>query len=171
MKFLYIAVGLFVFCTPLKAEQDPNVRDRVNQLTKELTISVQEYANSGQVEELASLLSFMKTYDKYCRTPETRLLGEYHMVTLQQLENFNKLTNCSKNYVSTVFTKDNNYEDVFADRHKACNDATPQEANLKNLAHKLLIEMNTFEAAQSALKTISTPPTITEGSFVWICEE
>ncbi|KAB7615237.1 hypothetical protein F9L33_00255 [Amylibacter sp. SFDW26] len=170
MKLLKIVSSFLAFCTPLKAEQDPALNDKIERLNKELTVSVQDYANSGQVDKLASLLSFMKTYDKYCRTPETHLLGKHHNVTLQHLENFNKRTSCSQNYVSTVFTKDNNYEDVFVDRDKACSDTNIEESNLKYLANKLLIEMATFENAQSALKTISEPPTVAKGSFIWSCE-
>ena len=113
MRVQVFICGFLMMLTPLKAEQNKALSDKIEGIIEYQTKQIQEYASSGKVDELASKLSFLSTLDKYCRAPGTRFVLEYPNVTLKDLDEFNQLTSCSTAYESDAFFADHNYESVF----------------------------------------------------------
>lgn len=164
-----VCTGLLTPLAPVKADDSSALDQKVEELTASLTRQVQDYAASGQVERLAPKLSLMLALDRHCELPQTLFHLVRPQITLQDLEDFNKFTDCSPEYETTIFIEENQFDDFILEQSQPCEIPKEDEAELEEFAERVWAEMMLFNSARSALKTLVDTAQRSGGEFSWEC--
>jgi hypothetical protein len=168
-KAVAVCTGLFTPLAPVKADEPSALDQKVEELTASLIRQVQDYAASGQVERLAPKLSMMLAMDRHCELPKTLFHLVQPQITLQDLEDFNKFTDCSPEYETTILVEENQFDDFILDHPQSCEISKEDEAELEEFAEQVWAEMMLFNSARSALKTLIETAQGSGGDYSWEC--